>query len=379
MKRVFLISPRSSVVSAFRSQGLQTIRIVDAAEVAHSGDRESVAKIVVDDITNPLVVADAIASYGVSFGESAVLCVGLGDITSRTASAVNTMMGIGQDKFADIASLMLMSNKPRLRKRLAETLPSYTGAFTVIHDLDTLKAFFAETSSGIVVKPISGSGSRDVSRIKTCADLDAVASDLTMPILAEELFVGSEFSVEVLTINGVHQPLAVTEKILGGESGLVEMGQIQPARISTTIRELLFEVTCQLLNGVRFRYGLSHTEIILQDGVPKIVETHGRVGGDRIADLLRYTSGHNAFERLAYAIRTDSFLPARPTGARASINYYDLRDYEGSDQEWLSAALDSPRVIEATVLKTAAERGPIRCSADRHAFVIQRLGDERYS
>lgn len=68
------------------------------------------------------------------------------------------------------------------------------------------------------------------------------------------------------------------------------------------------DATSRLLDIVGLNL-LCHTEIILESGVPKIVESHGRVGGDRIADLLRFTTGHDAFERLGAAIVTGKLLP----------------------------------------------------------------------
>lgn len=184
------------------------------------------------------------------------------------------------------------------------------------------------------------------------------------------MFSGPEYFVEVITIAGQHQPLAVTQKVLGGESGLVEMGQIQTANIDSDTKEVLFEATCKLLDAVNLRFGLSHTEIILQNGTPKVVESHGRVGGDRIADLLGFTTGYNAFERLGAALVHGEFLPIRPSTRSCRVDFVDLRDYTGSDQEWVDQKLSKPNVLSAEVWKSADERGPIWCSSDRHAFTL---------
>ena len=78
-----------------------------------------------------------------------------------------------------------------------------------------------------------------------------------------------------MTIDGQHQPLAVTQKVLGGESGVVEVGQIQPADIDEATRLCLMDAATSLLDTIQFRFGLSHTEIILDGDTPKIVESHG--------------------------------------------------------------------------------------------------------
>lgn len=374
MIHAFVISPRQEVITAFKSQGIRATKVIEKSET--QSQRKDGDIIVVDDASNPLQIVDALLGCGVTMQDPDVVCVGLGDLSCLTASAVNNLLEIGNDNYATVSSLLYMKHKPKLRELLAEKLPEFTGKFEVVRDLDSLYDAILRLSCEVVIKPLASSGSRNVFCVRRQNDLDVVASRISFPVLVEELFTGSEYSVEVVTIRGTHQPLAVTEKILGGESGVVEIGQVQPANIDNPTKELLFDTTCQLLDTVDFGFGLSHTEIILQNRIPKIVETHGRVGGDRIADLLGYTTGHNAFERLGHAISTGEFLPIEPKALSGRIDFIDLRDYQGTDQEWLAESNAKQNTVEAKVLKPKENRGEVWCSSDRHAFILSIYGSE---
>lgn len=370
MMCAYILSSRQEVVTAFTDLGIQVTRIVESDNTFQATKEPVNDEIHVKSITNPFEIADIICETATAFYEENTICVGLGDQTSLTASAVNELLGVAGGKYAPLSTLFVLKNKPLLRRLLSMKLPQYSGYFKVVSDTDDVRNFFRQNQNGIVVKPLNGSGSRNVLRLQSEDDIGKNLVRFSFPALVEECFFGPEYSVEAITIDGQHQPLAVTEKILGGESGVIEIGQVQPANIEASTKELLFEVTTNLLDAVGLNFGLSHTEIILEKYTPKIVESHGRVGGDRIADLLRFTTGYDAFERLGAAIATGKFLPIEPIASSCRVDFVDLSDYQESDLEWKDKALSDPNVRLAEVLKPAECRGRIWCSADRHAFTL---------
>jgi biotin carboxylase len=161
----------------------------------------------------------------------------------------------------------------------------------------------------IIVKPIRESGSLGVFRIHDRADVEAVAErfrslddgqwttkDLSSPdsfeeFLMEEFLDGPEISVETLSFDGRHVVVAMTDKELVGPDGFVEIGHSQPSGVSA---ETLSEVTrliTDFLDAVGLRNGPAHTEVKLTSRGPRIVESHNRVGGDRINDLAEIAYG----------------------------------------------------------------------------------------
>ncbi|HET6989498.1 MAG TPA: ATP-grasp domain-containing protein, partial [Kribbella sp.] len=160
----------------------------------------------------------------------------------------------------------------------------------------------------IIVKPIRESGSLGVFAIRERADVDLVSerfrslderqwttkdlssADSFDDFLMEEFLDGPEISVETLTFDGRHVVVAVTDKELGGP-GFVELGHSQPSRCSAeTLREVTRLVT-DFLDAVGLRSGPGHTEVKLTSRGPRIVESHNRIGGDRINDLAEIVYG----------------------------------------------------------------------------------------
>jgi carbamoylphosphate synthase large subunit len=102
-------------------------------------------------------------------------------------------------------------------------------------------------------------------------------------IIEEYLAGGKEFSVESLSYEGTHKVVQITEKITSGPPHCVELGHIQPARISKEIRRKIEDAIPQLLQKVGVNNTTSHTEIkIIYDKI-YLIELNARSGGDHIS------------------------------------------------------------------------------------------------
>jgi len=125
----------------------------------------------------------------------------------------------------------------------------------------------------------------------------------------EEFVDGPEISVEAFSSGGRHVVLAITEKLLAG-TGFVEIGHALPARLHPSVAAHVRRATECLLDTIGLRDGPSHTEFRLCDGVPRLIETHNRVGGDRIHDLVQAATG----------VDQDSLWIGGPTGILPALS-----------------------------------------------------------
>jgi hypothetical protein len=363
---IYALSPRTAVIEAAERAGVGIVP-VGAAEGLGALPPTS-RRIEVADPLDALQVARALVRAGVEPGDRQCVCVGLGDDSSQAAALVNTALGLAAGRHASFAALEAMRDKYRLRERLGAG-SSLNGRYWLADSCATVADIMKTSPKGVVVKPLDGSGSRGVVRISSpaqCIELPVSGETL----LVEEYFSGPEYSVETMTWNGVHHPLVVTAKTIGGGSGLVETGQRQPARLSQDHTQRLFAAAAEVLSAVDYTYGLSHIEFILQDGSPKLVEAHGRVGGDRIADLMQWSIGISGFEALFRAYRDDFVTPADPTGMEAAIEFVDLRTWTRSDEDWTDIVTGLEGVVETAILRGRDERSEILSSSDRHAHVV---------
>ena len=237
------------------------------------------------------------------------------------------------------------------------------------------KQFPAEAGYPFILKPVDGSGSRGVTLVPDAESLaDAVAHTVGSASgtwIAEEYLRGPEFSVETFSAGGEHHLLAVTEKFKG--ANFVEVGHLVPARIaSETVRALADEaVAC--LDAVGLLEGPAHTELILTDKGPRVVETHARPGGDGIVELVRLATGLDA-QQLTF-----DWLAGRPLDLdvarheiRAAATWF-LTPHPGTvaDVGGLREALTEEGVTEAYLAVAPGDViGELRSSSDRAGAVI---------
>lgn len=216
------------------------------------------------------------------------------------AARINEALGLTGES---VETVELLLDKWRMRRHLAATGVSPV-ASAVGRSAQDVRDFVKTHGLPVIVKPIRESGSLAVFRIDDQAGVDAAAdrfraldgqfdardltaSDSFEEFLLEEFLDGPEISVETLSFDGRHVVVAVTEKECGGPGGFVEIGHSQPGECSPEVVQLVSD----FLDAVGLRNGPGHTEVMLTSRGPRIVESHNRVGGDRINELAEIAYG----------------------------------------------------------------------------------------
>ncbi|MGS7253024.1 ATP-grasp domain-containing protein [Pseudomonas anuradhapurensis] len=181
-------------------------------------------------------------------------------------------------------------------------------------------ALHNEGSDTLVVKPVDGTGSRDVQRVEPGASVNLAAN---RRYIVETWIPGKEYSCETFSIAGVHHLLAVTEKRLGGVSGLVELGHVvDPESSGLSASHWRYITRC--LDAIGLSDGPGHLEFKLDGEAIEIIECHNRPGGDRIWHLVEIATG---FDMVSAHARLLLDEPVKVTLARrgcAAIRYFDF-------------------------------------------------------
>lgn len=237
-----------------------------------------------------------------------------------------------------------------------------------------------------IVKPVDEEASAGVAKIDSCEAIDAAlrwVSDerIDRGILIEEFLLGEEFSVEAISVGTVHHIVAVTRKFIDGRT-LVERGHVVPAPLSTATRRLITCYVSQALDVLGFHDCPSHTELILTTAGPRLIETHNRIAGDSIIDLVRLATGVDMYDLVArQSIGEDvtTMLPSQighresaaiwfadPTGPATNT----LAEVRGVEQ-----VSELPYVKRVEILKQpGSPQTELRKSSDRSGSVIT-VGD----
>jgi biotin carboxylase len=177
----------------------------------------------------------------------------------------------------------------------------------------------------VVLKPAAGNGSLGVHAVENPDTLQtawdhATASGLGA-VLAEEMLVGPEYSVETRSVDGAHEVVAVTEKSTTGSPHFVETGHLVPARLNPTAGAAIGAEAIRALDAIHHQLGPCHVEVIVSRNGPAVVEINRRLGGDRIWELVQLATGRNLMRDSLLDATGIAHQPVGATGGAACIRF----------------------------------------------------------
>ncbi|MDT0269464.1 ATP-grasp domain-containing protein [Streptomyces sp. DSM 44915] len=222
--------------------------------------------------------------------------VAFGELDQDRAAAVAGALGLpGHDP----ETVRLVADKRAMRERLRERGVDPTPS-ALVADAGELLAFLAEHGGPVVVKPLQGAGSVGVTVLREPDEAAAVgafdraaAGFAGVPragVLAERFHEGPQFSVEALSEDGEHQVLAVVRKFYEPD-GYVELGHLAPAGLDAAAELAVAGLVAATLDALGVGHGPTHTEVVLTAAGPRVIETHLRLAGDEIPELVGEVTG----------------------------------------------------------------------------------------
>jgi biotin carboxylase len=195
----------------------------------------------------------------------------------------------------------------------------------VVGDRDDIEAFAAEVGYPIVLKPRDGQGKLGLSKLPGADSIDPALARFRLQVpgcemLAERFIDGDEYSVEAFSERGAHRTICVTKKYKDPDT-FVEIGHCVPAPLPAEDTERLRGFAVRVLDALGVTDGPSHTEIIVGPDGPRVVETHARLPGGAVVDLISLLSGVDLDELWIRQLAGETVLarvPARLDGHAAS-------------------------------------------------------------
>lgn len=163
-----------------------------------------------------------------------------------------------------------------------------------------LEAALAAETIGypIVLKPAARAGSIGVIRVDRAEELPhgfefAVAGARdgieSTSVLVEEYLDGPEVSVECVTHRGDTTAVAVTRKRLGAPPYFEEIAHSVDA--ADPLLDQVAPVAAAAIKVLGITAGVSHVEMRLVNGRPRLIEVNARIGGDMIGHLVKLATG----------------------------------------------------------------------------------------
>lgn len=266
-----------------RELGLETV-VVDMNPDAIGFTVDGIAKEVISTIDIPAIV-EAAKRHNID----GVMTLAT-DMPMRSVAAVaKEMKLVGIDDDTAIKA----TNKFEMRKALkAENVP--IPQFFKASNIDEYVEAISQFRVPFIIKPADNSGSRGIYLIEDISNTRQIAEAYEYSrrfsrngdVVIEEYMRGYEVSVETLTVDGICHVIQITDKLTTGAPHFVEMGHSQPTKHSPEIAEQIRKIAKMANKAIGIKTGPSHTEIIVTEEGPKIVELGARLGGDNITTHL---------------------------------------------------------------------------------------------
>ncbi|MDT9701062.1 ATP-grasp domain-containing protein [Streptomyces sp. P17] len=278
-------------------------------------------------------------------------------------------------------------DKAVMREHLAGLDPDAVHAQALVRRED-LDAFGKRHGYPFIVKPTDATASIGVHRLDGPADADRVWAGvrrlagtrtdrvstlmLLQEFLMEEYLDGPEYSVESFSSAGRHVVIAVTEKFTD-PAHFAELGHAVPARLGAEIEERVRAAVLAFLDRLGFKDGVCHTEIRVGARGPRVIESHNRIAGDAITDLVHSVYGIDTVKlALGAPFGLAGELPERPE-ARGGAAVRSLVGRPGDLVESVEGVAEARALDDVLAVRISAKPGetvrPLRDNWDRLGLV----------
>lgn len=325
---ILLIGSPASVIQRAKSFGLDVILFQHKAKYAP--EQADLADVVfIGDITDWAVGEKVAEAAYTTWGFSA--CLSLTDPGVAVAARVNDKYGLGGTGYDVVRRFQ---DKLLMRRTLAEAGLGAIGA-EPLAGRESIEDFAARYGYPLIVKPTDAAASLGVQKVTGPGDIDRVLSEVDAlratgtnrgcgglfrigDHVIEEYVDGPEFSVEGFSFHGRHVIVAITEKLMN-PAHFAELGHTVPGRVSAADEAAIEAFFPRFLDAMGLENGPSHTEFKLTPRGPVIIESHNRIGGDRLDEVVAAVHG---VDLKGYAVGWPfglvDELPGRPPAAGAA-------------------------------------------------------------
>jgi biotin carboxylase len=226
--------------------------------------------------------------------------VAYNESTYHVANAVSALLGV--PCIIDVELFQRVLDKSLTRRILDEHgIPSCK--YVCAAGREAVISAIRHIGMPCIVKPVDGEASRGISKVGDAGGIEIAlerlgSEQIERGVMVEEFLVGDEYSVEAISTGSDHHVVAVTKKFKD-EQTFVERGHVVPAPIAPEVREAVEKYVMQVLSALEFHDCPSHTELMLTADGPRLIETHNRIGGDRIMDLVHHATGIDMYDLVA--------------------------------------------------------------------------------
>ena len=151
----------------------------------------------------------------------------------------------------------------------------------------------------LIIKPTDRCSSVGVKKVDHEAELkEAIhrAQQLaySQEAIIEEYVSGCEATVDMITWQGIHYPITISDTETTGAPYFSKIGYHQPSHLNADIQTKIIVAAKKALTALKFEFGASDIEVkVSETGEVKIIEINPRMGGDFTECLVELSTGYD--------------------------------------------------------------------------------------
>lgn len=300
------------------------------------------------------------------------ICTIASDVAAPTVAYVAENMGLVGNSY----EVAIRANNKYLMRRAFSALnipcPAYQ-KITAFEQLNPCSLHFP-----LIVKPTDRSGSLGVTKVERIEELlaaveTALDCSFKHDAIVEEFIEGKEISVELISYQGIHYPLQITDKVTTESPHFVELEHHQPADLTKEQYKEIYDLTKRALDALGVTNGASHSEYkITKEGEVYVMEIGARMGGDFIgSDLVQLSTGYDYLKGVIDVALNQFKEPVFGEPHHAGV--YFLCEETRRLQDIIRES-NLPQIVRAEI--TDINLREVTCSADRSGYLIYQ-GDNK--
>ena len=164
--------------------------------------------------------------------------------------------------------------------------------------------------SPLIIKPPQSAGSDKVFHIpskgnwkiafdRVLTEPSKITGKLSETVVVQEQAIGTEFAVGTVSANGKHYLAHLIQyNKRSADDRKTVFDYVEFVAYSNDVHEELFEYTQQALDALGIRWGAAHTEIMLTEKGPRLIESGARMCGGPVVGFAREASGSSQADKL---------------------------------------------------------------------------------
>lgn len=290
---IALIGYDSEIVDRIRFSGL-LILLIEHKENINSEMLRNVDDVILINYNDTEMLIKNISIFKKS-GKIIKFAISNYDFGLKAMSSINNFLSL---KYGNESAIKYTRDKFMMRRDIekAASIPC-----AEVKSKESVNAFIAQYGYPAIIKPRNGLGSYEIYLIENRNDEENFVF-YSKEMLIEKFIQGRLFSVEAFSCCNSHIIVAVVEEYILGKNDFfgnffLKNGYSFQPNISDFTLEKIANFVYSLLVQLDVHSGPTHTEVILDsNGDVFLVESHCRMAGGGIADLINFVTGIDLYE-----------------------------------------------------------------------------------